>query len=155
MSHGPVPLTIVPLPMPCSYAIDTDLGLAIVQLVGHVTGDELVDVYRRHLGDPAWHPAFRLLWDLRAIDLVDLDPASAVSLRDAIAETRDLVGPGRTAILAYGATRERAAISARSFGLLAGRNPAREETAVASLKDAAEWLDVPAEDLRRAVLEVP
>ena len=48
--------------------------VAVVRIHGVIRGPELLRLMRAPLEDPAWAPGFSVVWDARAIRVLDLAP---------------------------------------------------------------------------------
>src|SRR5688572_15237514 len=78
--------------------------LAVVRLTDEVDGPEILRAMRALFLDRRWRPGCRVLWDARAVRVLDLLPEHLPTFAETSAELADRTGPGRSAVLGRGFT---------------------------------------------------
>src|SRR5688572_16221773 len=114
--------------------------LAVVRLTDEVDGPEILRAMRALFLDRRWRPGCRVLWDARAVRVLDLLPEHLPTFAETSAELADRTGPGRSAVLGRGLHDE---ITVRLLDLRRRGHPDRELRAFSTWRDAAAWLEVP------------
>ena len=82
-----------------SYRITFEPDLACIRLAGAVTMPGIIAASEALYGAEAWTFGCSELWDLSAIDSLDVTPESLRAVADFEGDLGDVVGPGRTALV--------------------------------------------------------
>lgn len=122
--------------MAFTCTVDEQQQLGIARVSGAVDVDELLQVVRTLLDDPAWNKGYDILWEgLRITELV----TSLSEMKEVAEASKDSikgVGAGKTAIVVADDNAEHILYL---FAAVA-RDPERERKVFSSLSDAQDWL---------------
>lgn len=130
--------------MPITHLIDPRLRLAAIRLSGRVTGAELIQAHHHLYDDPAWTQGFYRLWDARDIGELLLEHEIVSEYLALIQQLGERMKATR---VAYLTKRPLVDAFATMFAALAQRGPTKEHQLFRRPQDAAQWLELPADDV--------
>lgn len=123
--------------MPCSHHISVSTRSGVIHLWGKVDGAQLLEEVRRFAARNELRPGWRMLWDARSVEALDLAPEDIAAIDAMLAHLRRRLGAGRSAVVAGAPD---VVTSALLFKALARHDPARQIELFHDRGEAMRWL---------------
>jgi hypothetical protein len=135
--------------MPYKWEVRPDQRLGVGRLEGIVSGADVLSAAEAFFNDKDWQPGYRLVWDNRKIRKLAITPGDAARILGKAREVGKIIGEGRSAAVISADLR----VIGEHLIMMSGLDPENVRL-FSSIEKAAEWLEVPVDEIENAAAPV-